>query len=192
VSPLDDIIVGDLVKLTKGDEIVQGRVKRDSRGLLFVQHVYTADATDLEGRGPRIEAYVTRYGWTLEVVERGKPPLPTAPGLYESEKFPLSQDYAAYLLTTRGSWFEVMRGGLLIDADIAAKAGHLGALTPLVPKPAAPTVVVDKDDDKWTLAVDGTWVMDDDAASLADGNGETLDYVRRQYGPLKTLEGAPA
>lgn len=183
VTQILDVSVGDEVIVTKGDNVLRAKVAQYNGN-----RILDIGVTDFAA--PRLAGFFAS-SYTVEKIVP-KPPMPTEPGLYESEKFPLARGYAGYLLTTRGTWYEVGRVGRLHDVSDAAKRGDLGTLTPLVPKPAAPTVVVDKDGDKWTRAVDGTWLMEDDEAALADGGGETLDYVREQYGPLKTLEGAPA
>ncbi|WWV91873.1 hypothetical protein GMYAFLOJ_CDS0043 [Microbacterium phage phiMiGM15] len=78
MTNINDIIEGDLVKLTKGDRVYQGRVKALPSGRLFVPYSWT-DSPDLRSRGPRLDA-ADLHGYTLEVIERA--PRPAEPGIY--------------------------------------------------------------------------------------------------------------
>lgn len=62
---------GDLVRLTKGEQIIQGRVSERRGGLSVIGNGMSGDIID----------YCARTGWTLEIIERAKPPKPE-PGVY--------------------------------------------------------------------------------------------------------------
>jgi hypothetical protein len=102
---------GDLVKLTKGDEIRQARAHEKTNGELRLGNPY----------GPAVVALV-RAGWTLEIVERfvpPAPPLPTEPGLYQD------RDGDTWLLS-RGEWTCVVYDGRSGDtSDIRDVASYL-------------------------------------------------------------------
>lgn len=80
---------GDLVKITKGEQIRQARARR-------------FPATGLCVAGGSIDRWI-REGWRIEVVERAKPPVPTVPGLYTLN--PEHPDRAdVYRCTGEGTW----------------------------------------------------------------------------------------
>jgi uncharacterized protein (DUF2267 family) len=80
----------------------------------------------------------------------------------------------------------------LVDALIARDASEVAAeLEPVLaasgaPDPSKPAVVVDSDDDTWTLRPNGSYAMAGDVDSDAYRD---LASIRAAYGPIKTPDG---
>lgn len=67
--------VGDLVEAVKGESVVRGRVKLGTKVAGCASYRYIGDSASLD------EVYLKR-GWTVTVIEKALPPLPTETGLY--------------------------------------------------------------------------------------------------------------
>ena len=113
---------GDLVEAAKGDESHRGRVvRRNNEPLLF----------DLGIGGSLYLDFLAEIGFTLTTVEKAAPTLPTEPGWYESELFPLGTeaDYDPYSLATDGKWYT--SNGMPLEPEGMLRQGALRRLEPV-------------------------------------------------------------
>lgn len=89
--------VGDRVRLTGNDEVhefVVDRVRSNASGL------YLLDA--------RLQAFASDEGWTLEILERAKPVLPTEPGYYSAHDKLANSDFVVRI--TEGGEIQFQQG----------------------------------------------------------------------------------
>lgn len=81
---------GDLVEAVKGDTVIGGRVSLALDGRVII------------GESSRSVGVLENEGFTVTVIERAKPKLPTEPGVYTAH--PAAADPLLYQLTPFGSW----------------------------------------------------------------------------------------
>lgn len=110
---------GDLVEAVKGETVVRGRARPHVSGGLAVGECMAAIA------------WYQANGFTVTILEKAAPKLPTEPGWYESEEFPLgtSADYEPYSLNTDGKWYTA--DGQLLTPTGLREQGNLRRLEPV-------------------------------------------------------------
>jgi len=115
---------GDLVELTLGERVIRDRVALTASGRLV-----------LAGNRAPLDVHA-RIGWTLSIIERAKPELPTGPGLY-SANHTHPEDSSVYRLDDSGVWTRhypsgVSEHGALVEEAVgyAVEHGDLVRLTP--------------------------------------------------------------
>lgn len=113
LKKMSDYNEGDLVRLTCGDEAVEGRVTNDCWITVYLTDL---DIDNLEADG-----------WTLEVLERAKAPLPTEVGAY------LDVDCRVWILDLDG-WHVVTDDGGYFFPEGDDDPAESGPLTRLVPE----------------------------------------------------------
>jgi hypothetical protein len=104
---------GDLIKATKGDTVIKGRLKRGFGGGLMI-----------EDAGWGVESLTKEY-FSLKLVER---PAPTDPGVYEYGDY-----HETVVLHANGTWFCHGDGSLcwqMTEKDVR----DFGPYTKLVPE----------------------------------------------------------
>jgi hypothetical protein len=85
---------GDLVEAVKGESVVRGRVELSPE--------YKHPTLALPALGAMSTPYLSGYvdhGYTITVIEKAKPPLPTEPGWY------VDGQNDAWLLNNSGYWY---------------------------------------------------------------------------------------
>lgn len=96
-----EIGAGDLVKLTKGEELRQGRAR--------VAHRATTGRREAFVSGAFVRNFVAR-GWSVTVIEKAPVPLPTEPGIYTAHP-DSPHDWEHYIQTgTRTGWMRITWG----------------------------------------------------------------------------------
>jgi hypothetical protein len=121
---------GDLVKLTKGDEIRQGYAQLgviDKARLRDDASASPRQTEPLVVEPWELGVYQGR-GWHLLIVERAREPLPTEPGFY------LDSEGDAWLLTNRRDWLLLSTGQGLADEVNSAKPETFVPFRRLVPE----------------------------------------------------------
>ena len=100
--------VGDLVEAVKGERRIRDRVVCTTDNFLFIHGPYLGTPSI---SSPSSIAFYVQGGYTLTLIEKATPPLPTEPGVYEASDFPIAEGFVPYGLDADGRWFEFSEGG---------------------------------------------------------------------------------
>lgn len=99
-GPFTESLDPAVCKPERGDEVTLWRMHRDSQTVQFEVNTVT-DHYILSTSGA---SYYYVNGWEVKVIHRSVV-LPTAPGVYEAERYRIEDGYAPYWLNEAGDWF---------------------------------------------------------------------------------------
>lgn len=143
---------GDLVEAVKGERRVVDRIRKDEEGDLYIHGVgHLSNCFLGAGMNPAVNA-----GYTLTVIERATPPLPTASGLYLHRN-----GIDVLYLGLDGSW----TSGTEYGVDPARVAREAAPLVLLEPVPVTAKRVLGRVQEEFDGSDRRT--LDDDLAAVA-------------------------
>lgn len=167
---MSDYNEGDLVELVKGETVIRGRlnvpmVPNPEDGMFWV-----GDSTGLLG------GFVT-LGYTVTVIERAKPALPTEPGALIRIKRDFDPVGWVCERSTRGTWFSTDGHTYSHEALVALVAEYGPEYEVLEPVPVTAKKVLDDVRGHLTMPLDGRRPNGEFMI-----RAETLDIIAAEFG----------